>query len=287
MLKKFFYVFLIFFYICFLLIVFAHLLFPGEKGALFLSEKLKKHYKVDFRAEIVKPEFPFKLEIKNLELSSGQIKNLKIDQVKISPSILNLLIGKLKLKINAQVFGGRIDSEIKLSLFKIKEDFSFDSVFENISLKETQPLLGNDFAILGQANGRVKLDYSDKKGNLSSIINLQNFDLVSKLLLVPVSVFEINRAEIKGKIEDKDLLLEDSILRSKVGFSSFTGRLSRIDKIQRSRADIDGKFVPDPEYILKNKDNPSMALILPIVKNKKNIEFTIKGNLLNPMVRFK
>jgi hypothetical protein len=104
---------------------------------------------------------------------------------------------------------------------------------------------------------------------------------------VPVSAFDISGAEIKGEMEDNNVLLKDCVLRSKSGLINFKGQISSIFNIRSAGADLTGKIIPDAEYILKNKDNPSMSVILPFVQNQKNLQFTIKGNLLNPMVRFK
>jgi type II secretion system protein N len=287
MYKKVLYSFSFLFYVFFLLILFAHLLFPEKKGANFLSGLIEEKYGIDFSVQSLEPVFPFNLRINNLEISSGRIKNLKIDELMVSPSVLGLLSGKLKFKINAKAFGGKIDSDIAVGLLSLTDKFFLDLSFENINLNETKNFFGPDLMLAGKAGGRIKIDYSEKKGDFSSLINLENFDLVSELVIVPVSVFEISRAEIKGEISGDDILLKDSVIRSKAGFASFNGQLMNIERVNRARADLTGKIVPDPEYILRNRDNPAMSMILPVVQNRKNMEFTVKGNLLNPMVRFK
>lgn len=287
MFKKVLYIFSYLFYICFLLVFFAHVLFPEKKGAAFISDILKKQYQINFYADSFKPVFPFNFEIKNMEISSLKVKNIEFEEVKINVSILSLVMGNLKFKINANGFGGTINSDIKLSLLNYMEKFNIDAQFENIDLNKTSTIFDSDFILSGIAGGRVKLDFASKKGNYSSMINLKNFDIVSKFIIVPVSVFDINNANIHGKIEGNNLFFEDSTIRSKAGFSNFNGKVQMNKIFERSIADINGKFVPDTESILKNKSNPSMAMLIPILQNKKNIEFTIKGSVSNPAVRFK
>lgn len=275
------------FYICFLLVFFAHVLFPEKKGAAFISEKLKKQYQINFYADSIKPVFPFNFKIQNMEISSSKVKNIEFEEIKVNVSVLSLFTGSLKFKISAKGYGGTINSDIKISLLKFMKKFNIDSQFENIDLKGASTIAGSDFILSGSAGGRVKLDLESGKGNYSSMINLKNFDIVSKFIIVPVSVFDINNANIHGKIEGSNLFFEDSSIRSKAGFSNFNGRVQLNKRFERSVADINGKLVPDTENILKNRDNPSMAMLVSILQNKKNIEFTIKGSVSNPAVRFK
>jgi type II secretion system protein N len=287
MFKKVLYIFSFLFYVFFLLILFAHLLFPEKKGAYLFSELIEKNYGIDFNVQNLDLVFPFKIKINNLQISADKIKNLNIDEILVSPSLLNLLAGNLKLKINAKAFEGTLDCDLRFKLLNFSEKIYADLNFENINLSRTKAFFSPDLSLSGKAKGRIKIDYAQKKGDFSSLINFENFDFVSKFVLVPVSAFDISGAEIKGEMEDNNVLLKDCVLRSKSGLINFKGQISSIFNIRSAGADLTGKIIPDAEYILKNKDNPSMSVILPFVQNQKNLQFTIKGNLLNPMVRFK
>jgi|GEM_PF-4966600 type II secretion system protein N len=273
------------FYVFVLVFVFAHLLFPGKKAAYYLSDYAKDNFNADITAKRADLKFPLKVVITDPVISYNKIQNLNFSRVELQPKILSLITGRSAVK--AKISGLEGETEIKASAGLINpfDNYSLYLETDNINLNILDKKINLDISFSGRTSGKLRIDVNNTKGDFSSVFDVKDFDLVSDLILAPLSAFEISRFEVKGNINNNEIKFEDSRIKAGAGLASFSGRLDLRYPFENTDTDLSGRFVPDIQFFASRKDDTALSMIFSLLKNNKNIEYSIKGRLRNPSVR--
>ncbi|MGM0418303.1 MAG: type II secretion system protein GspN [Thermodesulfobacteriota bacterium] len=272
-------------YVFILVFVFAHLVFPGKKAAYFLSDYAKNNFNADITAKRADLKFPLKLVITDPVISYDKINNLNLARIELQPKILPLITGMASAKAKILGFEGETKIKASAGLINPKDNYSLYLETEDINLDILDKNINSDISFSGRTSGKFRIDVKDKKGDFSSVFDVKDFDLVSDLILAPLSAFEINRLEIKGGVISNKIRFEDSRIKSGAGLASFSGNLDLRYPFENTGTDLEGRFVPDIEFFSRRKEDPELSIIFSLLKNNKTIEYSIKGRLKNPSVR--
>ena len=180
---------------------------------------------------------------------------LRIDKVSVSPKPFALLTGKLGVKLDALLYGGRVRGTIVTS----KSASSVDLAIEGIEIAKYPKLAAFNVAASGQIGGTVKLEMDPQDGTKTTgKIDLQVANPrveESNLILVkiPTTVFERGGAAIidfkdgKAEIvdvglhgEDLDMSVEGEILLRKRLASSQWSAKSIIKASEKWKSAVPG-----------------------------------------------
>ncbi len=273
-------------YIVFLVFLSLHFLFPEKKGAYFLSSYLKNRYGINFYCDELKLEFPLRFVVIKPSVDYGNIKNINFDKIDIKPQLFSFLIGNFSADLKINGFDGILMAKLSSSSLKSILNFKYDLTFKDLNLKGVKKYLAHGSLAEGIISGKIKGSVKENNGEFTSFIDLVNFNFLSPATLFPLKDFQISRIELKGDINGKKIEIKDSLVRAKAGIADFSGHLNLKKPFERSEINIKGKIIPDILFFGKNRGSEILSMLLPVIKNKKQLSYSIKGMISKPAAGF-
>lgn len=203
------------------LTLFFYLTFPTE--ALKKRVEAEIENKTGFHAEISKIAISPFLELKitdlNLEKKEKDI-NVKIDKLKLKPSIYSLLLDKKSFPFDAEIGEGKIyGTLVYASKTSVLDSLSADLSNIHTDLITTFTKSGKDSPVFdGSINGKLNIIFADKKsGGVSGNFNfISNNMSIKKLKFEGLTLPSYNDllVNLNGKIEKKKTVIDEFRFRN-------------------------------------------------------------------------
>ncbi|MBF0573519.1 MAG: type II secretion system protein GspN [Desulfamplus sp.] len=292
-------------YSCAAFFIFLILLFPKEKVADIVCEKINSKF-ADGQVVIqsLAPSFPLSLKAINTSILLNDGNEVKLDSIILTPQILSLYKAIKRVDVKADAYGGKIGGVIDLEKVtesgKIKGiakslptyDVSMAMGFQNLNiknLKHTVEKIGISSSFI--VNG--KLNYSTSKGkngNGDGVIVLSKCIVQSdNILLKQIGIEKVSFTDVSIKwsksgdifnIADFDAKGSDIKIK-------LAGEMLLKKPVDISILDLKGKFQPTSaniSSIIAGFSGLSSLTKLLSGPSKGGISFKITGTLQRPRV---
>lgn len=198
------------------LALFLYLTFPTEALKKRVESEIEN--KTGFHTEIskiaVSPFLELKITDLNLEKKEKEI-NVKIDKLKLKPSLFSLLLNKKSIPFNAEIGAGKISGTlVYASNEKLLDSISADLTNIHTDLITTFTKSGKDSPEFdGEVNGNLIVVFQGKKtGDVNGNFNFTSDNMSIKklkfegLTLPPYKDLLVN---LNGKIETKKTIIDE------------------------------------------------------------------------------
>lgn len=279
--------FIYFCYTGFAFIVLAYFLFPGQKIAKIVSQRINEispDIEVDLKK--INPVLPLGFKTEDSVVAVNKGVNIPIDSIIVYPEILTVFNKKKSAEFNIKAFSGLIKGSISANFKKSLSQFDLQADFSNLKIKDIT--FSNDVSTVILAfNAGGECGYhavSPKKGKGSGKITLSDFTaMVNNAFLDQLGIyqFDFNPIDIKYKIDGNKLsILKCTGQGSELKRFSLKGEVVLKQPLEKSIMDLRGELTPDASYLSNLAGISSIAMLFN--GSAKGIPFKIKGTPKNP-----
>ncbi|MBF0210935.1 MAG: type II secretion system protein GspN [Desulfamplus sp.] len=282
-------------------IVFLIILFPKQKAANIISDRLNSRLqgtRIDIKA--VEPSFPIGLKAINTSVVLNDGKQIDMESIFIYPKILSLYKDEKKLNIDAKGYGGKIDGEVKFALQKVEKSEKYNTSlnlnFSNLEIKNLKQYVQNiDILASFIMNGSInyKADGQNSVGSGNGVVELDQCRLTSEnIILKQMGIEELNftKVDIEWSKEQNILSLANLNAQGNDIKIRLNGNINLKTPKEISQLDLKGEFEPNSARITSlvaglTSGGGIKSLGKLLYGSKKNgIPFKITGTMQNPKI---
>ncbi|MBF0111433.1 MAG: type II secretion system protein GspN [Desulfamplus sp.] len=282
-------------------IVFLIILFPKQKAANIISDRLNSRLQgtqIDIQA--VEPSFPIGLKAINTSVVLNDGKQIEMESIFIYPEILSLYKDEKKLDIDAKGYGGKIDGEVKFALQKIEKSEKYNTSlnlnFSNLEIKNLKQYVQNiDILASFIMNGSInyKADGQNSVGSGNGVVELDQCRLTSEnIILKQMGIEELNftKVDIEWSKEQNILSVANLNAQGNDIKIRLNGNINLKTPKEMSQLDLKGEFEPNSARITSlvaglTSGGGIKSLGKLLYGSKKNgIPFKITGTMQNPKI---
>ncbi|MBF0242045.1 MAG: type II secretion system protein GspN [Desulfamplus sp.] len=282
-------------------IVFLIILFPKQKAANIISDRLNSRLqgtRIDIKA--VEPSFPLGLKAINTSVVLNDGKQIDMESIFIYPKILSLYKDEKKLNIDAKGYGGKIDGEVKFALQKVEKSEKYNTSlnlnFSNLEIKNLKQYVQNiDILASFIMNGSInyKADGQNSVGSGNGVVELDQCRLTSEnIILKQMGIEELNftKVDIEWSKEQNILSLANLNAQGNDIKIRLNGNINLKTPKEMSQLDLKGEFEPNSARITSlvaglTSGGGIKSLGKLLYGSKKNgIPFKITGTMQNPKI---
>jgi type II secretion system protein N len=304
----------LFYLVC--LVVFAWWTFPFEKlrdrAVATINEGLRASGQ-ELRVDEVGPAFPFRLRAKGIHFVLGPppepgkpAPEIKIDELRVNPSLMGLLFGTLSVSLRADLYGGTVEADYKGPTSDAAKDKKIDLTLEGMGLEPLTQIVGLPFE--GALDGSVKITMPEGKAlKATGAVSLDAKDVAvgdgkAKLkgpMAIAVPRVSMGEMQIAGDVKDGALKLTKLSAMGKDMELQGEGRVQLRDDLGTSLLDVNARFKINDSFKNKNETTkslfgspgpniPSVFDMIPQVKQSKRADgfygWHLRGPLAHPDV---
>ncbi len=206
--------------------VFALFLFPVDDLSDMITTQVAQQTRNQVYVQFDKIELgflPLSVRLEKLSLDLPGLPTLNVNEVQVSPSLINLLLQKPAGSVTAEgLFRGKAEFSMspgrKLEGGSQTQDLEFDA--KNIQLSDLRQFLKLPVALRGRVDIKLK-GYADLSFTAPPDINieLQSSELelnssTVNTVMGPLNLpdVKLNRLNFKGRLSNNQLLVEDTVI---------------------------------------------------------------------------
>ncbi|MBF0389225.1 MAG: type II secretion system protein GspN [Desulfamplus sp.] len=283
-------------------IVFFIVLFPKQKAANIISDRLNSRLQ-GTRIDIKAVELLFPIGLKAINTSvilNGGNNKIEMESIFIYPEILSLYKDEKKLDIDAKGYGGKIDGEVKFALQKIEKSEKYNTSlnlnFSNLEIKNLKQAVQNiDILASFIMNGSInyKTDVQNSFGSGNGVVELDQCRLTSEnIILKQMGIEELNftKVDIEWSKEQNILSVANLNAQGNDIKIRLNGNINLKTTKEMSQLDLKGEFEPNSARITSlvaglTSGGGIKSLGKLLYGSKKNgIPFKITGTMQNPKI---
>ncbi len=272
-------------YVLSVTLFFLYILFPSEVAKKYLTSGLNRiNPDLDIMIGNVKPAFLPGIKLYNVSAYHRGDSIFDAEKIVLSPAILSLFMGKLRLNIGSTVYAGVIKAKVDFSLKKFRLE-KVNMKMNNIQIGEIialKNLMPHDLE--GILNGNVTYDAGEEKNIfITSDIALTEFGI--EFLSPYYGLETLNLKNIEAALELNKNQLKVNRFTNVGGDAdgNLAGSVLIRDIIERSVLNLKGSVRPNAVLVDKlGKINPVVKAFLKKSSGNSGIPLNIQGTLERP-----
>ena len=270
-------------------LIFIWVLFPSEFAEEILETRTNqalRQAQVDLNG--LGLSVPPGLNLDALSLSVSQMPELKVTDIRVSPSWHTLVTSSPGGSFTADLFGGELSVRLR-SGYKPPLVRALDVTMAALDLSKLSPLLKGALpvpvSLSGLGEGVVHL--ADDKGLLKGEGSVSLRGVSVGLNELPIPLGDIVFNAVDGEVEINGFQVKVKRLKAKGPQISadFRGTITLSRRMDASRLNLTGSVSPDAGFVKTLSDKiPLSMLVDPKRLKQKRIGLRIEGTLGNPRV---
>lgn len=232
-----------------LLALFTYYRYPWNNLATRISDEVAGQTEYELSIGKLAPGAPISINTSSLKLyqKSPRALILSVDELKIKPSVLNLIFGKLKFKFNGSAYGGEFFGRIK-DIGKKQYAVEFSSSNLHLNRYDFNPFLvgiNSSVRLDGVASFNISgtVDASFKNQNLTGSIKANNFAVLSsKFGEIELPDLRFGNLEIPFEVKGSTLTIKPVSASGESVEARLSGTVNIAKQFSKSHFDIELKL---------------------------------------------
>jgi len=262
-----------------------YFLFPADDVTSYVNYKINAiSPNVKWTLQGLKPGFPPGVTLESLEASRGDKKLVRLDQVKLSPSLFSFLTKDKTIRVTGDFCDGGMDATVAFSGITASPKIEVHGTFEDVQISQIPALKEvKIFQTSGIAEGTMA--FSNKE-DPAGIGNAQIKITESGIQFTP-ALFGIGQVTFKNVDADmalagQTLTLKRLDIDSREVSGKATGSLTLMRPMEKSQVTLTGELTPHPGIIKQLGDQFPVELMEGMKTKTGGIPFRVYGTLDQP-----
>jgi type II secretion system protein N len=270
-------------------LVFAYLLFPGEKAGLLMADRLNRisqDLKVDLNP--VTPVLPMGLKTLNPTITLFNTTTVTLDSFFFSPNLFSLFKSESSADFTAAIFNGIVKGHMSAPRSANPSGITLTSTFSELEIAPIEfntgeTALSSRFTLDGTFDYGPNQTSGDARGTLrlSNLITEVHNPLLETL---GISEFHFTTVDMNYTIKKNRMKILGFKALGNEATITLTGTGVLNTPVGKSRLNLKGEIRPDTAYLTSFAGLSSVAMLFDDSK-KGGIPFTISGTVEKPIFR--
>jgi type II secretion system protein N len=263
-------------YVLVCLVVFVALRFPYDAFRGNLEEAMSSVFRQPVTLGHVSYGFPYGLKVAGVSVSGSPFAR----ELRLDPSLLPLLLGRLDLGMEALFDPGVLEGSIRTPLKSPGESLNLSARMDNLDARSFQPFMPPGMSPSGLVTGTVDIEGPAMNlrelGGRASVAWKDGY-LPLPGSLLPLGGIPFSSLEVQTVMEKGLITLEKMELSGDIS-GTVTGTVRLMEPLSRSRLNLTGELGLPPEMaaLLGGMEEPSPG---------GRARFSLRGTLESPRFR--
>jgi len=267
-----------------------YLLFPADDVTSYINYKINAiSPNVKWTLQGLKPVFPPGVTLDALEASRGEKQIVRLEKVKLSPSLFSLLTKDKTMRVTCDICDGGLDATVAFSGITLSPKIEVHGTFDGVQISQMPALKEIKlFQTSGIAAGTVAFSNKEDpagKGNAQIKIAESGIQFTPALFGIGQVTFKSVDADMA--LAGQELTLKRLDIDSREVSGKATGSLTLMRPVEKSQVNITGEVTPHPGIIKQLGDQFPVALMEGMKTKTGGIPFRLSGSLDQPSFSLK
>jgi type II secretion system protein N len=272
-------------YIIGVLVLCLYFMFPADDVTAYINYKINAiSPNVKWTLQGLKPAFPPGVTLASLEASRGAEKLVRLDKVKLVPSLFSLLTKDKTIRVTGDICDGDMDATVAFSGITASPKIEVHGTFEDVQISQISALKEVKlFQTSGIAAGTVAFSNKEDpagKGNAQIKITESGIQFTPALFGVGQVTFKNVDADMA--LAGQTITLKRLDIDGREASGKATGSLTLMRPVEKSRVNITGEVTPHPGMIKQLGTQFPVELMEGMKTKTGGIPFRLSGTLEQP-----
>ena len=266
---------------------FFYILFPSETVKEYLAHQVRRaHPGLTVEIGRLKPGFPPALKLYDVSVYLFGQSLAEMENLKISPNILSLLMETTHLAFNGTSYGGTLKGQADINKDSANREMTIDADLAGIQVKDLEALNAiTTHKISGILDGTLRFKTSAPHQGLSGDLILTDGQIEFSPPLLNQNTLSFNTIEAEVMLNNRSLIINSCQIEGDQLGAYFSGSIKISGRSARKVLDLSGTVNPHAALLAKlGKNLPQ--LLAGSDSEKQGFPFRITGTMDSPEYSF-